>query len=210
MSTGQRKGKYTKEEDDYIIANYEHTPKRIIGEKLGRDPKSIQKRARVLGVKKEPVRVWTKEEDDYILKAHNNGDTLTKTAQSLKRNINETQNRAHKLGIKSWQHIKEGKRTKEGYDVIAYRHNKPTIMKHRRVVENILGRELRSDEIVHHIDADVNNNEPINLFLCNSREHALCHWSLRKCLRAGENAKELIKSGEIVFNKQLGKYERLK
>lgn len=41
-----------------------------------------------------------------------------------------------------------------------------------------LGRALRSDEVVHHIDGDNTNNNPSNLKLMTQSEHAKLHGSL--------------------------------
>ena len=47
---------------------------------------------------------------------------------------------------------------------------------HRLVMENKLGRKLKSTEIVHHKDTDKKNNKPSNLLLCkNHKEHGQLH-----------------------------------
>lgn len=46
---------------------------------------------------------------------------------------------------------------------------------HRLVMEEALGRELRSEEIVHHLDGDPLNNAPENLALTDRSEHAREH-----------------------------------
>lgn len=46
---------------------------------------------------------------------------------------------------------------------------------HRLVMENILGRRLTSDEIVHHKDHDKKNNHPDNLQLMTRSEHIAEH-----------------------------------
>lgn len=48
---------------------------------------------------------------------------------------------------------------------------------HRVVMENILGRPLRRDEIVHHIDGNKANNNPSNLMIMSRSEHAKLHLS---------------------------------
>lgn len=50
---------------------------------------------------------------------------------------------------------------------------------HRIVMENHLGRELDSDEIVHHIDGDGENNALDNLRLTTRAEHARLHTKER-------------------------------
>ena len=42
---------------------------------------------------------------------------------------------------------------------------------HRVVMEQILGRPLKENEIVHHIDGNKRNNEPSNLTVMTQLEH---------------------------------------
>ena len=48
---------------------------------------------------------------------------------------------------------------------------------HRIVIEEMLGRPLRSDEIVHHKNKDVRDNRPENLEVMTRSEHARLHFS---------------------------------
>lgn len=50
---------------------------------------------------------------------------------------------------------------------------------HRLVMELTLGRALRPDEIVHHIDGDSLNNDPGNLRVMSQSEHARLHGAQR-------------------------------
>lgn len=49
------------------------------------------------------------------------------------------------------------------------------IYQHRLVLQKKLGRELRSDEVAHHIDGCRSNNDPVNLAVMVGREHAREH-----------------------------------
>jgi hypothetical protein len=50
---------------------------------------------------------------------------------------------------------------------------------HRVVAEQILGRKLTSEEIVHHFDNNKHNNDPKNLYLFSSQSlHARCHFGV--------------------------------
>lgn len=51
---------------------------------------------------------------------------------------------------------------------------------HRVVAEEKLGRLLRADEVVHHIDCNKRNNHPDNLMVLTQSEHAKLHMRLNK------------------------------
>lgn len=53
------------------------------------------------------------------------------------------------------------------------------ILEHRLVMEQILGRRLRSDEHLHHKDRNRQNNDPSNLQILTQSEHARLHASTR-------------------------------
>jgi hypothetical protein len=51
---------------------------------------------------------------------------------------------------------------------------------HRYLMEQKLKRKLNEEEVVHHIDNNVNNNDLNNLLLFRSKsEHLKYHWSLK-------------------------------
>ncbi len=55
---------------------------------------------------------------------------------------------------------------------------------HRVVAERILGRPLKTGEVVHHIDGNVRNNNPENLRIFASQaEHAKFHAELNAVLK---------------------------
>lgn len=55
------------------------------------------------------------------------------------------------------------------------------VMEHRLVMEKVIGRYLRPEEVVHHIDKDVSNNKPDNLLLfADNSEHIKYHASIRR------------------------------
>jgi len=69
---------------------------------------------------------------------------------------------------------------------------------HIVVAEMVLGRKLRRNEKVHHIDGNSLNNDPNNLSVMSNKKHKEVHWSLQRCVS------DLYKKGEIEFRD--GKY----
>lgn len=51
---------------------------------------------------------------------------------------------------------------------------------HREIAEEMLGRHLRSDEIVHHKDGNKHNNNPENLEVMTRSEHTKLHHKMRR------------------------------
>tara|TARA_R110000824_G_scaffold129621_11_gene291192 strand:- start:6004 stop:6573 length:570 start_codon:yes stop_codon:yes gene_type:complete len=81
------------------------------------------------------------------------------------------------------------------------RYNGEWVYKHRYVMEQHLGRKLRKDEFVHHIDCVKTNNNINNLWLCNASNHALAHKSVEKLFPI------LIQNGgKLSFNTDKGIY----
>jgi|GEM_PF-1829754 len=63
---------------------------------------------------------------------------------------------------------------------------------HRIVIEEILGRPLTSNEIVHHRDENILNSDPNNLKLVTRAEHAMIHLHPYACA-GGERDDELLR-----------------
>lgn len=58
---------------------------------------------------------------------------------------------------------------------------------HRIVAEQMLGRSLKADEVVHHIDGNKRNNDPSNLMVMTQSEHCRLHFT-----KGGDDFHEVI------------------
>lgn len=72
---------------------------------------------------------------------------------------------------------------------------------YKKKIGKIIGRILKCDEIVHHIDNNGRNNQISNLFICKDYKH---HAKLHKQII--NLAFKLVKLGIIKFNHQKEKY----
>jgi len=91
----------------------------------------------------------------------------------------------------------DGNGKKYAYVYVAYRTHKRL---HRMLMEDYLGRELNTNEHVHHIDGNTLNNDMNNLVLLDRSKHKLCHNSLQNLVL------DLYKNDIVGFDKKLGKY----
>lgn len=192
---------YTENEDNYIIQHYNTSVDRDIALQLGRTIKSVRKRAKRLGMEaKKVMRKWTEKEDEVI---RNRGKKcLSKVATKLDREHSEVCKRAKIIGF-GFEGIKQC--NKDGY---SYKRipmpdgSRKTIWRHIEVMESIIGRTLHEGELIHHIDCNKGNNEPDNLWLCDSiSKHGKAHRSIEKLLP------ELIRNGIVYFDRTGGVYK---
>lgn len=75
-----------------------------------------------------------------------------------------------------------------GYKMIKVRENPNAqkdgyVLEHRLIMSEFLGRPLRADEHIHHIDGDKLNNDISNLMILSLSEHTRLHNKERKIVR---------------------------
>lgn len=88
-----------------------------------------------------------------------------------------------------------------GYIKVYSEELKDYVHEHRAIMQNILNRNLRKGEIVHHLDGDKKNNNIENLLLCSSEsEHKIVHRNLEQI------GYDLFKKGVIQYSTKLGSY----
>jgi hypothetical protein len=200
---------YEKHEDQYIVENYSSLPHNIIAKKLGRTTRSIRSRAKKLGC--DPLfrkTKWTEQDKEYILQAYGI-IPLNVVAEQLGRNVNDVCDMGKKLGIISWRRKNGKKVTERGYEIIRFdyendgtKRKTTKVYQHRVVAEQILGRSLYKEEIVHHIDTNKLNNNPENIFVFESTSsHMRAHNKLRRlCKALRKDQQSSILSGDVVFD----------
>lgn len=75
------------------------------------------------------------------------------------------------------------------------------VAQHRIIAEQILGRHIQKDEVVHHINGDRADNEKANLFPTDRAGHRKAGASLTSI------GFQLVKDGKLVFDRMKGGYK---
>lgn len=117
--------------------------------------------------------------------------------------------------------MKRSNRILNGY-VVIYRPESPSAMKskvwdgyiyeHIYVIENDIGRQVRKDEVVHHMDCDRSNNRLSNLLLLPESQHVKLHaWMDKGCKisKTGDNPIKECSCGARIYSGE-GKHCSLK
>lgn len=67
---------------------------------------------------------------------------------------------------------------RDGYRIARGTRKKP--LEHRKIAERALGRPLKREETVHHVDVDPGNNQNTNLVICTHSYHMELHARMRR------------------------------
>jgi hypothetical protein len=188
------------EENTVLRLDYTRLPAVEIAARLGRTVGSVRHQAGVLGLNR-PLRRWSVKEDDQVRGAHR-VERIRDVATRLGRHPSEVYHRAQTLGLGSWR--VPGPSYSNGYLVREWvedgRGRRNAYLEHRAVVAEAMGRPLRSDEIVHHINGDRLDNRLANLYLTDRSGHRTAHFSIEGLMPA------LWQRGLISFDRERGVY----
>lgn len=199
---------WTAEEDAVVRQCSGAVSVRNVAERLGRSKRSVEARRRYLSVAGSIYAAWNDAEDEVlraaVREAAGQGWSFSvsgSVAQRLGRSPGAVARRARKLGLflRSGVRSRSGKHS--GRKIVGFRKGSP-VFEHRHIMEQHIGRALRPDEHVHHIDCDKDNNAIGNLYLCTSiSEHRSIHHQINNLTG------EILRRGWIRFDRTEGVYQ---
>ena len=192
--------RYSNQEIQFIIDNYQTMSVKDIANSLNRTEKGVRHKMEQLNLNlsllpRNAAFQFSDEQIDFI-----KANSLKLSDEKMSKILNISASliclKRISLGLRI-HHYNEY--VENGY-AMRYIDGKKTWV-HRHNAELKYGRKLDKSEKVHHINGDKLDNRPENLYVCSDRSfHDIVHHSLRKV------AFELVKQGVIKFDEMSGKY----
>lgn len=157
--------------EDYIKENFNKMTKQEIADSLGITYNQVEWLVKKLNLRHYKSIKYSNEELEFIKKNYPIYGSKY-CANKLNRSENAINKKIKKLGLTiNWKHTYLNEC---GYVINCENRNKKYLV-HRRLMEEHIGRKLKPNEVVHHIDGNKLNNDLSNLKLMTRREHIEIH-----------------------------------
>lgn len=142
---------------------------------------------------------------DYCYKCsmavYNRGDGNPSKKEKVEKKISEnTKGKSKRFKYGNNPRIIGRKISSSGYVLVYNNTTNEYVNEHRYLIEKDLGRKLKKEEIVHHINADKKDNRLENLCVMSVSEHSSLHT------KTDDLIKGLVNTGIILFDKDNKKY----
>lgn len=174
--------------DEVLVSLYEETKSvHAVANKLGMCGQSVHERLVRIGVKMRN-RKFSDEEKEILMRDYSkyrDKFELDCLAKMLGRTKQFICRKAKELGLTDIQkcYIKDDMRLdSQGYVVFLGKNRTSTKNRHehRVIAESVLGRKLKKNEVVHHLDCDRSNNKNNNLVIMERGYHSWLHNSVMR------------------------------
>lgn len=157
--------------EEFIKENFNKMSKKEIADKLNISYNKLDWIIRKLNLRHYKSKKYSEQEIEFIKNNYPKYGSKY-CAEKLNRSENAINKKIKKLGLKinwKYEYINAN-----GYLVNCEDRNHRYLV-HRRKMENKLGRKLKYNEVVHHIDGNKLNNDLSNLQLMTRQEHIEIH-----------------------------------
>lgn len=149
---------------------------------------SVGKIAHVLSVSKSSVSLWVRDivltdeqkQELYVsmcTQPKHTEEEIEKMSAALKEKWEDPEYRER--AVTGRRNLADRTRRLLVHPITGYKYyniSDKQVKEHRIVAESIIGRPLTSDEVVHHIDRNRQNNHPSNLRVMTQSEHMALHY----------------------------------
>lgn len=205
--------KWSKSEEQFIRENYKELSVGELAEELRRSRRAVRGKIERMGIGLSTVEraeknggggrnLWTESEIQLLQRDYTErldeeiGAEIGRTADAVA-------SKRAELGLyKQKRSDEDGKYLESDGYYKKYDGDGNRRFYHKMVAEDMLGRELQEEEIVHHINFDKTDNRERNLFVCRDQSHhsRIHHQAAR--LVAG-----LVRQGVVEFDEETGEYK---